>query len=159
MLFTKTLFPRLISVLNSFHFKVENRDREIERLTRCLDGGRSFDAVSLETKLRNNEKLIAHQNLQIEFLQEKNHELERRIHQLIDSKQDDMCEKIKNDDLVRDIKEMNRLARKAEIEKQMVVDQADRELEQAKYELTRSREEINSLDTVVQQLELVIFLI
>jgi hypothetical protein len=54
---------------------------------------------------------------------------------------------------VRDIKEMNRIARKAEIEKQMVVTQADRELEQAKYEIARSRDEINSMDGVVHQLE------
>ena len=48
---------------------------------------------------------------------------------------------------------MNRLARKAEIEKQMVVNQADRELEQAKYEIARSREEMNSMDSIVHQLE------
>jgi centrosomal protein CEP135 len=123
-------------------------------LHRCLDGGRSFDAVSLEAKLRNNEKLISHQNIQIEFLQEKNHELEKRIQQLMDSKQDGLCEKFKNDELVRDIKEMNRIARKAEIEKQMVASQADRELEQAKYEIARSRDEINSMDSAVHQLEL-----
>ncbi len=41
-------------------------------------------------------------------------------------------EKYKNEDLVRDIKEINRLAQKAEIEKQMVVNAADRELDQAK---------------------------
>jgi hypothetical protein len=45
--------------------KVDNRDREIERLNRLFDGGRSFNAVSLEAALHNNEKLIAHQNLQV----------------------------------------------------------------------------------------------
>jgi septal ring factor EnvC (AmiA/AmiB activator) len=59
----------------------------------------------------------------------------------------------KNEDLVRDIKEMNRIARKAEMEKQMVVTQADRELEQAKYEIARSRDELNSMDSAVHQLE------
>lgn len=45
--------------------KVENRDREIERLNRLLDGGRSCDIVTLEGSLRNNEKVIAHQNIQV----------------------------------------------------------------------------------------------
>ena len=30
-----------------------------------LDGGRAYDVVSIESNLRNNEKLIAHQNLQV----------------------------------------------------------------------------------------------
>ena len=51
-----------------FFRKVENRDREIERLNRLLDGGRSYDVVSLEATIRNNEKLISHQNIQVNFL-------------------------------------------------------------------------------------------
>ena len=46
-------------------FKVENRDREIERLHRVLDGGRAADVISLESKLKSNEKLVAHQNVQV----------------------------------------------------------------------------------------------
>jgi hypothetical protein len=65
-------------------------------------------------------------------LQEKNHELERRVQQLLETNKEEMCEKLKNQELSRDIKEMNRLARKCELEKQMVCTQADRELEQAK---------------------------
>lgn len=44
---------------------MENRDREIERLHRVLDGGRSADALSLESRLKSNEKVIAHQNAQV----------------------------------------------------------------------------------------------
>ena len=44
---------------------MDNRDREIERLNRLLDGGRSFDVVSMEANMRNNDKLISHQNLQV----------------------------------------------------------------------------------------------
>jgi centrosomal protein CEP135 len=117
-------------------------------LNRLLDGGRSFDAVSIEANFRNQEKLIAHQNLQIEFLQEKNHQLERKL-------QDCLNEKLKTDDLlVRDMKEMNRMAKKAEIEKQIVANAADRELDQAKIEIKRSRDELHSLDSIVQQLEM-----
>ncbi len=45
--------------------QVENRDREIERLHRVLDGGRSADTLSLESRLKSNEKIIANQNAQV----------------------------------------------------------------------------------------------
>jgi len=45
--------------------QVENRDREIERLHRVLDGGRSADTLSLESRLKSNEKVIANQNAQV----------------------------------------------------------------------------------------------
>ena len=44
---------------------MENRDREIERLHRVLDGGRSVDTLSLESRLKSNEKIIANQNAQV----------------------------------------------------------------------------------------------
>ncbi|RNA10530.1 hypothetical protein BpHYR1_027395 [Brachionus plicatilis] len=65
---------------------IENRDREIERLNRLLDGGRSFEAVSMEANMKNSERLLAHQNMQ-----EKNHELERQLQELLrnDTKRSD----------------------------------------------------------------------
>jgi DNA repair exonuclease SbcCD ATPase subunit len=91
--------------------------------------------------------------LKIEFLQEKNHQLERRLEELLQTKREVINEKFKNEDLVRDIKEINRLAKKAELEKQMVVSAADRELDQVKMEMKRSREELSNMDSVVHQLE------
>ena len=67
--------------------------------------------------------------LKIEFLQEKNRQLERQIHETLDVRRDAINEKHKSDDLVRDL---SRLAKKAEIEKKMVANAADRELDQAK---------------------------
>ncbi len=45
--------------------QVEERDKEIERLNRVLDGGRPNDVISLEAQNISNEKLIAHLNLQV----------------------------------------------------------------------------------------------
>lgn len=44
---------------------MEERDKEIERLNRALDGGRPYDVISLEAQNVSNEKLIAHLNLQV----------------------------------------------------------------------------------------------
>lgn len=44
---------------------MEERDKEIERLNRALDGGRPYDVISLESQNISNEKLIAHLNLQV----------------------------------------------------------------------------------------------
>lgn len=48
-----------------FSLKVELRDKEIERLMLALDGGRSHEVISVESRSKSNEKLIAHLNLQV----------------------------------------------------------------------------------------------
>lgn len=45
--------------------QIELREREIERLSVALDSGRSPDVLSLETRNKTNEKLIAHLNVQV----------------------------------------------------------------------------------------------
>ncbi len=67
--------------------------------------------------------------LQIEFLQDKNQELELKLKELIDAKRQICNEKHRNEDLNRGIKEIKK---STEIEKQLIVNAADRELESAK---------------------------
>ncbi len=137
--------------------QVENRDREIERLHRVLDGGRSADTLSLESRLKSNEKVIANQNaqvnifyfffklikfysinIQIDFLHETNRALERRLQELTDLKRNlsdkQFDERIRNNDLLRDLKDIDRLARKAHADKEYTIEAADRELNEAKVE-------------------------
>ncbi|XP_065781260.1 centrosomal protein of 135 kDa-like [Muntiacus reevesi] len=54
------------SGLRDYNKQIELREREIERLSIALDGGRSSDILSLETRNKANEKLIAHLNIQVE---------------------------------------------------------------------------------------------
>ncbi len=79
-------------------------------------------------------------------MQDKNHQLERRLQEMMEARREVINEKHRNDDLLRAVK-------KVEIEKHMVENAADRELDHAKFEIQRSRDELNSLDSVVQQLE------
>ena len=65
-------------------------------------------------------------------MQEKNHQLERRLEDLIDTKRTVISEKIKNEELVKDLNEVNRLAIKADFEKKITVEAVDRELSDAK---------------------------
>lgn len=46
-------------------FQVANRDEEIERLNRMLEGGRPSDVVALEARNRANERMISHLNIQV----------------------------------------------------------------------------------------------
>ncbi|XP_058403105.1 centrosomal protein of 135 kDa isoform X4 [Diceros bicornis minor] len=55
------------SGLRDYNKQIELREREIERLSVALDGGRSPDVLSLETRNKTNEKLIAHLNIQKEI--------------------------------------------------------------------------------------------
>ena len=58
--------------------------------------------------------------------------MERQVVELKGAKREVISEKYKNDDLVRDIREINKIAKKAEIEKKLVANAADRELDHAK---------------------------
>ncbi|XP_055491846.1 centrosomal protein of 135 kDa isoform X6 [Leucoraja erinacea] len=61
--------------MRKFQRQVDARDEEIERLNRSLEGGRPHDVISLESKNKSNERLIAHLNLQDE-IQKQHRELE-----------------------------------------------------------------------------------
>ncbi|CAF4075117.1 unnamed protein product [Rotaria magnacalcarata] len=143
--------------------QVENRDREIERLHRVLDGGRSSDALSFEARLRSNEKIISNQNAQIDFLHETNRALERRVQELSELKRNlsdkQFEERIRNNDLLRDIKDFDRLARKVQADKDYTVEVADRELTEAKIEIQQNLREMQSLDAKVASLTTVRILI
>lgn len=49
------------------YFQVANRDEEIERLNRMLEGGRPSDVVALEARNRANERMISHLNIQVKW--------------------------------------------------------------------------------------------
>ena len=62
--------------------------------------------------------------------------MERRLQELVDSKRTltdkQFEERVRNDDLVRDLKDIDRLARKVQVDKDLTVEAADRELSEAK---------------------------
>ncbi|CAF2382398.1 unnamed protein product [Rotaria sp. Silwood2] len=140
---------------SSIH-QVGTRDREAERLHRVCDGSRSSDLFTLEAKLKSNEKVVAHQNAEIEALREENRTLERRLQELIDLKRDlsnkQFEERLKNDDLLRDLKDIDRLARKVQADKQYTVEAADRELTEAKMEIEQNHRDMQALDNKILHL-------
>uniref|UniRef100_A0A8C1UXB1 Centrosomal protein 135 n=1 Tax=Cyprinus carpio TaxID=7962 RepID=A0A8C1UXB1_CYPCA len=116
--------------------QVEERDKEIERLNRALDGGRPNDVISLEAQNISNEKLIAHLNLQIEYLQETNRSLEQRIDGLQQRKKTVSSEvadlSTRNQELCQELTEIDQLAQQLEKDKEMLLETADMELQEAK---------------------------
>ena len=54
------------------------------------------------------------------------------MQELKDAQRTVITEKIKNEELVKDLTEVNRLAKKADLEKKITVEAADRELYEAK---------------------------
>lgn len=75
------------SGLRDYNEQIELREREIERLSIALDGGRSPDVLSLESRNKSNEKLIAQLNVQVDFLQQTNKDLEKHIQELLETKE------------------------------------------------------------------------
>ncbi|KFV69044.1 Centrosomal protein of 135 kDa, partial [Dryobates pubescens] len=143
--------------MKNYSKQVELRDKEIERLALALDGGRSHEVLSLEARNRSNEKLITHLNLQIECLQQTNKELENHIQDLLDSKQNVTSEVVhlsnKNEQLCQELNEIDHLAQQLERHKEIVLETADKEIEEAKKEIERKQSEVQELEETVTKLK------
>ncbi|XP_076070631.1 centrosomal protein of 135 kDa-like isoform X3 [Mytilus galloprovincialis] len=143
---------------------VDRRDEEIERLNRMLDGGRPSDVVALEARNRANERMISHLNIQIDFLQQKNREMDRKMNEALATRDEyeSMSSKMnlktrqleaKNKELEYDLNDVDRMAKRLQCDKEIVVKEADREMTEAKDELEKSRHELEDLDQVVAELK------
>ncbi|XP_048160698.1 centrosomal protein of 135 kDa isoform X1 [Corvus hawaiiensis] len=143
--------------MKNYSKQVEIRDKEIERLTLALDGGRSHEVLSLESRTKSNEKLISHLNLQIEYLQQKNKELENRIEDLLDTEQNVTSEVVdlsnKNEELCQELNEIDHLAQQLERDKEIVLETADKEIGEAKKEIERKHSEIQDLQETITRLK------
>ncbi|KFO11728.1 Centrosomal protein of 135 kDa, partial [Balearica regulorum gibbericeps] len=143
--------------MKNYSKQVELRDKEIERLMLALDGGRSHEVISLESRSKSNEKLITHLNLQIEYLQQTNKELENRIRDLLDTKQNVTSEVVhlsnKNEELCQELNEIDHLAQQLERHKEIVLETADKEIGEAKKEIERKHSEIQDLEETITKLK------
>nr|XP_019595744.1 PREDICTED: centrosomal protein of 135 kDa isoform X1 [Rhinolophus sinicus] len=146
------------SGLRDYNKQIELREREIERLSIALDGGRSPDVLSLETKNKTNEKLIAHLNIQVDFLQQANKELEKHIQELMETKETVTTEVVnlsnKNEKLCQELTEIDQLAQQLERHKEEVLETADKELGEAKKEIQRNLSEMRDLEETMAKLQL-----
>lgn len=70
---------KLQASLQSMRLLVENREAEIERLTQMLKGGRPAEALAAEGIRQSKERMVAHLNIQVDFLQKASRELERKL--------------------------------------------------------------------------------
>ncbi|XP_008301652.1 centrosomal protein of 135 kDa [Stegastes partitus] len=136
--------------------QVEERDKEIVRLNRALQGGRPHDVITLEAQNISNEKLIAHLNLQIEHLQETNSTLEQKIEGLQQKKKDASSEvanlSLKNLELCEELTHIDDLAKQLEMDKERVLETADMELQEAKKEILRQQKIIEDLEDIITKI-------
>ncbi|XP_009989196.1 PREDICTED: centrosomal protein of 135 kDa [Tauraco erythrolophus] len=143
--------------MKNYSKQVELRDKEIERLVLALDGGRSHEVLSQESRSKSNEKRIAHLNLQVEYLQQTNKELENRIQDLLDTKQNVTSEVVhlsnKNEELCQELNEIDHLAQQLERHKEIVLETADKEIGEAKKEIERKHSEIQDLEETITKLK------
>ncbi|KAM9797567.1 centrosomal protein of 135 kDa isoform 1-T1 [Syngnathus typhle] len=139
-----------IQVLNN---QVGDRDQEIERLNRALHGGRPRDVVSLETQKVNDEKLIAHLNHQIEFLQESNMTLEQKVKGLQDNSSSKVADlSLKNFELCQELTHIDDLAKRMEMDKERALEMADVELRDNKEVVKKQQEAIDDLEKKLKKI-------
>ncbi|XP_047422940.1 centrosomal protein of 135 kDa isoform X2 [Sciurus carolinensis] len=146
------------SGIKDYSKQIELREREIERLSGALDGGRSPDILSLENRNKTNEKLITHLNIQVDFLQQANKELEKHIQELMETKETVTTEVVnlsnKNEKLCQELTEIDQLAQQLERHKEEVLETADKELGEAKKEIKRNLSEMRNLEETMAKLQL-----
>ncbi|XP_037530312.1 centrosomal protein of 135 kDa [Nematolebias whitei] len=136
--------------------QVEERDKEIERLNYVLRGGRPHDVISLEAQNISSEKLIAHLNLQIEYLQETNRTLEQKVDGLQQKKKDASTEvatlSLKNLELCEELTQIDHLAKRMEMDKEHMLETADVELQKSNKELERQQKTIEDLEDIISKI-------
>uniref|UniRef100_A0A673AY29 Centrosomal protein 135 n=1 Tax=Sphaeramia orbicularis TaxID=375764 RepID=A0A673AY29_9TELE len=136
--------------------QVEERDKEIGRLNHALHGGRPHDVISLEAQNISNEKLIAHLNLQIEYLQETNRTLEEKMEGLQERKKHASNEvanlSLKNLELCEELTHIDDLAKRLEMDKERVLETAELELQETKEEIQRQQKIIEDLEDIITKL-------
>ncbi|XP_066287957.1 centrosomal protein of 135 kDa-like isoform X2 [Branchiostoma lanceolatum] len=136
--------------------QVEVRDKEIERLGYLLEGGRPQDVVSMEGKLRANEKLISHLNVQVDYLQQANRDLERRLQDVLEDRRSAAREQMelstRNDKLMSELQDIDRLAGELQKHKEQAITTADNEVRSIEIDLRRSQRQLETAETEVATL-------
>ncbi|KAM9678459.1 centrosomal protein of 135 kDa isoform 3-T4 [Trichechus inunguis] len=144
--------------VRDYNKQIELREQEIERLSMALDGGRCSDILTLESRNKTNEKLIAHLNVQVDFLQQANKELEKHIQELMETKETVTTEVVhlsnKNEKLCQELTEIDQLAQQLERHKEEVLETADKEIGEAKKEIKRKLCEMRDLEETMSKLQL-----
>ncbi|XP_051865956.1 centrosomal protein of 135 kDa isoform X1 [Pristis pectinata] len=142
--------------MRKFQRQVEARDEEIERLNRTLEGGRPHDVISLEAKSKSNERLIAHLNLQVEYLQRTNCDLEKQMKELLEKKSEATNEVVnlstKNEHLCNELNEIDHLAQQLERDKEIALEIADKEIQEAKDEIQKQHRELEGFEETIARL-------
>ncbi|XP_078355949.1 centrosomal protein of 135 kDa-like, partial [Oculina patagonica] len=140
----------------SLRKQVETRDKEIERLNRLLDGGRPVEAVLREGKKDSSERVVAHLNVQVDYLQQANHDLEKQLKDTIDQQVDatrlanDL--EAKNAELLLELKDINRLSKQVEEDKERDVNIVRSELVESKAVLKNLQHQEGVHRTEIQEL-------
>ncbi|XP_049742182.1 centrosomal protein of 135 kDa isoform X2 [Elephas maximus indicus] len=144
--------------VRDYNKQIELREQEIERLSMALDGGRCPDILTLESRNKTNEKLIAHLNVQVDFLQQANKDLEKHIQELMETKETVTTEVVhlsnKNEKLCQELTEIDQLAQQLERHKEQVLETADKEIGEAKKEIKRKLCEMQDLEETISKLQL-----
>ncbi|XP_030229335.1 centrosomal protein of 135 kDa isoform X3 [Gadus morhua] len=133
--------------------QIQGSDKEVQRLNHALSGGRPHDVISLEAQNVSNEKMIAHLNLQIEYLQAANSSMEQKVEAAQQRKQDASSEfadlSVKNHELCQELSHIDHLAKQLEMDKELALQKAHQELQEAQ-EIQRHQNTIEDLKNVIQ---------
>ncbi|XP_065058745.1 centrosomal protein of 135 kDa-like [Rhopilema esculentum] len=102
----------------SLHKQLEARDREIKRLHSQLEGGRPVGAILKDSKQESSDRVIAHLNVQVDYLQQANRDLEQQIKSTLDAEHEATTKskelREKNDELCAELRRLDKAVKTIE---------------------------------------------
>lgn len=129
--------------------QVESRDKEINRLNDMLAGGRPVEAVLSDHKRSSGDRVVAHLNIQVDYLQQANRDLEKQIKHneeaRVDAETTIKTLEERNDELCLEIARIEKLYQHLDKEKRHSDEEVDKQLAQLKSEIEDKQQQL--LDT------------
>ena len=131
--------------------QVDARDKEIARLNDVLAGGRPIEAVLRDKKQGSGDRVVAHLNIQVDYLQQANRDLEKRLVQseenLADSDQTIKSLEARNEELCVEITKMDKLYQNLNQEKRHGDEEIDEQMRELQKEAVDNHEDIVDLQS------------
>lgn len=118
--------------LKNIKKQVETRDKEIDRLKNMLNGGRPIEAVFTDNHRSSSDRVVAHLNMQVDYLQQANRDLEKQLaqNQASQAESVSMAKQLqeRNEELCMELAAMDKICKNIEKEKRRGDDEVDNQL-------------------------------
>ncbi|XP_066998908.2 centrosomal protein of 135 kDa [Anabrus simplex] len=144
-------------IICSLKTQLHNREKEIERLSVMLEGGRPVSAINKDCVYKDLEKQVAKSSEEIKRLEELNKELELKLRESVAQQHEAMTRALqlaeRNKQLQNELHDIDRMALAVEAECSTTVKENTRKVSKIQEKLEASLNQINDLEHEILELK------